>query len=56
MKRVLWDLLWIAIAVVIGYQIGLAEHPYTKCVDKGFTNPVDIGECIWLLQNQASLR
>ena len=47
----------IAIAFIVGLILGSASHPYERCtVGKGFTDPVDIGECIWLLQNQSSLR
>ena len=47
----------IAIAFILGLILGSAGHPYERCtVGKGFTNPEDIGECIWLLDNQPGLR
>ena len=45
-------LVFAASAFVVGLALGSASHPYERCtVGKGFTNPEDIGECIWLLQN-----
>lgn len=45
------------VAFVIGIALGNYVHPYERCtVGKGFTNPEDIGECIWLLDNQPGLR
>ena len=56
MKRITISII-IAIAFVVGLALGSASHPYERCtVGKGFTNPEDIGECIWLLQNQPALR
>ena len=47
----------IAIALIVGLTLGSWSHPYERCtVGKGFTNPEDIGECIWLLDNQPGLR
>ena len=46
----------IALAFVLGLALGSYSHPYEVCTRKGFTNPEDIGECIWLLQNQPALR
>ena len=47
----------VAIAFVVGLALGSWSHPYERCtVGKGFTNPEDIGECIWLLENQLALR
>ena len=41
----------------LGFEFAYQIHPYERCtVEKGFTNPEDIGECIWLLENQESLR
>lgn len=46
----------VAIAFVVGLALGSWSHPYERCtVGKGFTNPEDIGECIWLLENQLAL-
>ena len=46
-----------AAAFVTGMEFAYQIHPYEKCtVDKGYTNPEDIGECIWLLENQKALR
>ena len=42
----------IAIAFIVGLILGSASHPYERCtVGKGYIDPVDISECIWLLQN-----
>ena len=41
---------------VIGLALGSYSHPYEQCTRKGFTNPEDVGECIWLLNNQPALR
>ena len=47
----------LAVVFVLGLYLGSASHPYERCtVGKGFTNPEDIGECIWLLDNQPGLR
>ena len=47
----------IAAAFIVGLTLGSWSHPYERCtVGKGFTNPEDIGECIWLLDNQPGLR
>lgn len=44
------------LAFIAGLALGLYSHPYEQCTRKGFTNPEDIGECIWLLDNQPALR
>ena len=42
---------------VLGGLLVTLTHPYNRCtIEKGFTNPEDIGECIWLLENQTALR
>ena len=42
---------------VLGGSLVLLTNPYNRCtIEKGFTNPEDIGECIWLLENQSALR
>jgi hypothetical protein len=47
----------ITAAFIVGLTLGSWSHPYERCtVGKGFTNPEDIGECIWLLDNQPGLR
>lgn len=46
----------IALAFIIGLTLGSYSHPYEQCTRKGFTNAEDIGECIWLLDNQPALR
>lgn len=46
----------IALAFVAGLALGSYSHPYEQCTRKGFTSPEDIGECIWLLDNQPALR
>lgn len=50
----------LALAFSTGFILGglllTYNHPYNRCLDKGFTDPTDIGECIWLLQNQSALR
>lgn len=46
----------IGLAFIAGLALGLYSHPYEQCTRKGFTNPGDIGECIWLLDNQPALR
>ena len=69
MSKAFWEGYWIgcvqaskygipiAIALIVGLTLGSWSHPYERCtVGKGFTNPEDIGECIWLLDNQPSLR
>jgi len=45
-----------AAAFVLGMAVGSFSHPYEQCTRKGFTNPEDVGECIWLLTNQPALR
>ena len=47
---------WIGIAFALGIALGNYAHPYEQCTRKGFTNAEDIGECIWLLDNQPALR
>ena len=47
---------WIGIAFAIGIALGSYSHPYEQCTRKGFTNPEDVGECVWLLNNQPALR
>ena len=49
------------IAFLAGFVLGglmvTLTNPYNRCtVEKGFTDPSDIGECIWLLENQKALR
>jgi len=57
MKQFLLILLLMAGAFGLGIEFAYQIHPYERCtVDKGFTNPEDIGECIWLLENQPALR
>jgi len=57
MKQFLLILLFMAAAFGAGIEFAYQIHPYERCtVDKGFTDPNDIGECIWLLQNQSALR
>ena len=46
----------IGLAFIAGLALGSYSHPYEQCTRKGFTNPEDIGECIWLLDNQPALR
>ena len=41
---------------IAGWAFAMYTHPYEKCVRKGFTDPVDIGECIWLLGEVPALR
>jgi len=53
--------LTLAITFLAGFVLGglllAVTNPYNRCtVEKGFTNPEDIGECIWLLENQPALR
>lgn len=45
-----------SVAFVIGLALGSYSHPYEQCTRKGFDDPVDIGECIWLLGNQPALK
>jgi hypothetical protein len=48
---------YLAIAFIAGWAVAMYFHPYERCtVGKGYTNPEDIGECIWLLENQSALR
>jgi hypothetical protein len=48
---------YLIIAFIAGWAFAIYTHPYERCtVGKGFTNPEDIGECIWLLENQPALR
>ena len=57
MKQFLIILLFMAAAFFTGMEFAYQIHPYERCtVDKGYTNPEDIGECIWLLNNQPALR
>ena len=62
MSKIFWLGLgsWVGFAIagafVAGLALGSYSHPYEKCTRKGFTNPTDVGECIWLLQNQPALR
>ena len=57
MKQFLLILLLMAGAFGLGFEFAYQIHPYERCtVEKGFANPEDIGECIWLLENQESLR
>ena len=50
----------IGVGFILGAWVGAwaswVTHPYEQCTRKGFTNPEDIGECIWLLENQPALR
>lgn len=45
----------LALALAAGWALGSYLHPYEQCTRKGFTDPVAIGECIWLLENQPAL-
>ena len=57
MKQFLIILLFMVAAFFAGIEFAYQIHPYERCtVGKGFTNPEDIGECIWLLENQKALR
>jgi len=57
MKQFLLILVLMAGAFGLGFEFAYTIHPYERCtVEKGFTNPEDIGECIWLLENQPALR
>jgi hypothetical protein len=56
-KQFLLILLFMAAAFGAGIEFAYQIHPYERCtVEKGFTDPSDIGECIWLLENQKALR
>jgi len=57
MKQFLIILVLMAGAFGLGIEFAYQIHPYERCtVEKGFTKAEDIGECIWLLNNQESLR
>ena len=57
MKQFLLILVLMAGAFGLGFEFAYQTHPYERCtVEKGFTNPENIGECIWLLENQPALR
>ena len=47
---------FLLLAFIAGWAWAMYSHPYEQCTRKGFTDPSDIGECIWLLQNQPALR
>jgi hypothetical protein len=51
-----WPGIIVSSAFVLGVLLGNHGHPYEQCTRKGFTNAEDIGECIWLLNNQPALR
>ena len=55
MDKIFW-LGGILTGLGVGIALGNYAHPYEQCTRKGFTNPEDIGECIWLLDNQPALR
>lgn len=58
-ETIAWGLFLGTFAVLIDYMFidgGIYSHPYDRCISKGFVNPEDIGECIWLLENQPALR
>jgi len=46
---------YLTLAFITGWAVAMYWHPYERCLRKGFTNPEDIGECIWLLENQPAL-
>jgi len=57
MKQFFIILLLMAGAFGLGFEFAYQTHPYERCtVEKGFTNPGDIGECVWLLENQSIMR
>jgi len=52
MKQFVIILLFMTAAFFTGMEFAYQNHPYERCtVDKGYTHPKDIGECIWLLND-----
>ena len=46
----------LGLSFAFGWALAMYTHPYERCLRKGYTQADHIGECIWLLENQPSLR
>jgi len=46
---------YLTIAFIGGWALGIYLHPYEKC-ERMYVGPENIAECVWLLENQPALR